>query len=85
LPGLLGSLAFGARLSSAQRHAIECFTRLCFAHVNTSLLRGLLIPTRQAIAAKASEVHHINVLHIWTILDEMVLQAAEGGGFKVSF
>jgi hypothetical protein len=38
-------------------------------------------PLRQAIAAKARQVHQIKVLHVGTGL-QVCQQAAEGGGFE---
>src|SRR5690606_21436906 len=63
------------------RHAVHDLARLRVCQRLAGLLRRLAIPARQAIAAEAGQIHHVDVLHIRP-LAQMLDQAAEGGGFE---
>src|SRR6266545_399961 len=63
------------------RHAVDDLARLGAGKLDTLLTRLLAIPARQAVAAKARQVHQVDVLHVGALL-QMRDQAAERGGFE---
>src|SRR5690554_776431 len=64
------------RLPFVHGHPIENLARFVFAHLDSARVRGLLIPTAQAIAAKSGEVHHIDILHIGALFHQVLTQSA---------
>src|SRR6516162_7707753 len=64
------------------RHAIDDLPRLRVRQRDVALLGLLAIPPRQAIAAKAGQVHQIDVLDIGPLL-EMRNEAPECSGFEL--
>ena len=55
--------------ATAEQQAVVGFTRGVFGHLDAVFRRGFLVPARQAVAAKASEVHHVDVLRVWAVFD----------------
>ena len=47
-----------------------------------ALFGGFAIPVGQAVAAEAGEDHQVDVLHVGALLDQVVAEAAERGGFE---
>src|SRR5581483_12521155 len=51
-------------------------------HLEALGLGGFLVPVAEAVAAEASKVHQVEVLHVGA-LAQMLDQPAEGGGFEL--
>jgi hypothetical protein len=47
----------------------------------SGLIRRFTIPARHAIPAKSGQIHHVNILHISSVL-KMRHKTAKSGGFK---
>src|SRR3974377_410513 len=63
------------------RHAVDDLAALVLAHRKALRVRRLLHPVGQAVAAEASQIHHVDVLHVGA-LAQMLDQAAVDRGFE---
>src|SRR3546814_17635290 len=52
------------RFPLAVRHAVNVFARLVLAHRRALGIGGFTQPVGQAVAAKAGQIHQIDVLHV---------------------
>src|SRR5262249_35803097 len=62
-------------------HAIDRLAALVLCHGRALFVGRLLEPVREAVAAKAREVHQVDVLHIGA-LAQVRDKAPESGGFE---
>src|SRR5579863_1803293 len=63
-------------------HAVDRLACFRIGQLDAALLSTFAIPTRQAIAAEAGEIHQIEILHVGTA-PQMVDQLAERAGFEL--
>src|SRR5688572_28688301 len=58
------------------RHAVDDLARLGIGDLDALLARLFAVPARQAVAAEAGQIHHVDILHVGALL-QMSNQAAE--------
>src|SRR3954469_9124631 len=94
-PGLMGGLgsvegsklvgpgfALVLRLPLVIRHAVNVRAAVLLREGEPALVRRILQPVREAVAAKAGEVHEVDVLHVGA-LAQMLRQPPEGRRFQL--
>src|SRR5262249_52092059 len=64
-----------------ERLAVDDLAALVLGHRHALLVRRLLHPVGEAIAAEAGEIHQVDVLHVGTAA-QVLDQAAIDGGFE---
>src|SRR5580700_1316904 len=74
-----GALIF--RLPGLIRHAVDRLAALVLGHADALVVGGVLEPVGEAVAAKAGEVHQVDVLDVGP-LAQVLDKAPEGGGLE---
>ena len=69
------------RLPFLKGHAVDELACTLFVERNAALIGCILHPVGEAVAAKARQIHQVDVLHIGAIA-QMGDEAAKGGGFQ---
>src|SRR5260221_2637213 len=64
------------------RHAVDHFARRRIAQRHALFLGGGAVPFRQTVAAKARQVHQVEILHVGALL-QMRDQTPERGGLEL--
>src|SRR5699024_5785420 len=80
---LLGArLLLMLRLPVSIRHAVNALAGILITDFDTAQLGLGAKPFRQAVAAKAGQIHQIDILHVAALL-QVGDQVAKGGGFNL--
>src|SRR6056297_333227 len=65
------------------RHSIIGVACRILGHLDAALMRGLLIPATEAVAAEPGEVHQVDILHVGALVHQVMAQLAECGGLEL--
>ena len=55
--------------------------RVSLPELDTSRVRGFLVPATEAVATKAREVHQVDILYVGALFDQVFAKRAKSRGF----